>query len=219
MLPFGVACFYFCPKTEQMDKKTERIYREMGVIWEATEGLQAVREDEKKETIENKKKTITNLGSYWGFINEDGQIVVDIKYHSVWKFRNGLAKVRLDNKWGMVNVSGFEVIPIIYQTLHHGHDEMIQVQFANKWGYIDKTGGTVIEIKYDYVLFPFRTPFAWIKTAGKYGFINLQGKEIVTPQFDSVGQISPDGYVKTLKDGAYEMLNLRELDDMYKNIQ
>jgi WG containing repeat len=57
----------------------------------------------------------------------------------------------------------------------------------NHWGIIDKHGNWVIPAKYNYLgnygskLFPFTTP------ANKVGFLNLQGKVVIPPQWDSAG--------------------------------
>ena len=51
----------------------------------------------------------------WGFVNKNGNIVVEAKYDKVTEFNEyGFAGVRLDGKWGVVNSAGEEVLSPTY---------------------------------------------------------------------------------------------------------
>ena len=51
----------------------------------------------------------------WGFVNKNGNIVVEAKYDKVTEFNEyGFAGVRLDGKWGVVNSAGEEVLAPTY---------------------------------------------------------------------------------------------------------
>lgn len=180
------------------DNDKIRRYKVIETQWEPTEGLRAIEEVEYEEKTDKGKRTTTEQSRLWGFVDDNGELVIEVKYHCVWKFRDGVSKVRLGNKWGAINTSGQEVIPIKYQTLNFTSDGMVQIQFNGQWGCIRRDGTTVIEPKYDYI-FPFKGSFAGIKKNNKYGFVNLDGEEIIKPCFDEIGIISPDGSVNVRK--------------------
>lgn len=186
-----------------------RHYKVIETEWEPTEGLRALEEVEYEEKIEKGKRTTTEQSRRWGFVDDNGVLVIDIKYHCVWKFRDGLSKVRLNNSWGVIDTMGNVVVPIKYQTLHFTSDGMIQVQISGKWGFLDRSGSTVIDPQYDYI-FPFRESFAGIKINDKYGFVDIKGNEIISPQFDEIGLISPDGSVKVRIADTYKSINLKD---------
>ena len=51
------------------------------------------------------------LNDKWGFVNQKGEEVVELKYVKVYNFHEGLAQVMLNRKWGYVDTKGEEVVP------------------------------------------------------------------------------------------------------------
>lgn len=47
----------------------------------------------------------------WGFVDEQGVIMITYSFNEVRAFSEGLAGVRVDNKWGFINLGGELVIP------------------------------------------------------------------------------------------------------------
>ena len=50
-------------------------------------------------------------GGKWGFINTDGEVVIEPQYEKAGSFSNGLAAVCKDGKWGFINQDNEVVIP------------------------------------------------------------------------------------------------------------
>jgi len=178
-----------------MQKETVKCYKVIETEWEPTDGLRAIEEVEYEERLIRNERTTTERTRLWGFVDENGEISIEIKYHCVWKFRDGLSKVRLGNQWGVIDISGAEVIPVRYQALFSLPDGMIQVQLNGKWGYLNRRGETVINCRYDYI-FPFRNGFAGVKQDGKYGFINIGGEEVTGIEFDEIWLLASDKSVR-----------------------
>ena len=42
----------------------------------------------------------------WGFLNAEGDIVVEPQYDGVWPFSEGLAAVQVGAVWGFINAMG-----------------------------------------------------------------------------------------------------------------
>lgn len=163
-----------------MSKKEQiRNYKVLETQWDATEELAAVEEVEYEEKTECKQgrveAIITEKSRLWGFFNEnDGELVVPLMYHCVWKFNNGLSKVRLGNKWGLINRSNEVVVPIKYTMLYAIGNDLWQAQIGNKWGVIDSQNRIVVEIKWDWA-YPPKDGKVRVRQGEDYYILNLDG--------------------------------------------
>jgi hypothetical protein len=119
----------------------------------------------------------------WGFIDKTGREVISVKYDRVDTFRDGLARVKLNDNFGFIDKTGQEVIPIRYQRIEYFKEGLAHVKFSNKEGYIDKTGREVIPIRYDRVEF-FSEGLAAANLNDKYGFIDKTGREVIPIRYD-----------------------------------
>ena len=54
------------------------------------------------------------LNGQWGFVNQQGQVVIPLKYSYAWSFRKGLAVVELNGQYGVVDKTGKELLPCVY---------------------------------------------------------------------------------------------------------
>lgn len=55
------------------------------------------------------------LNNKWGFVDENGDEICEIKYDYVWYFENEFAYVRIGNKHGYINRQGIEVVECKYK--------------------------------------------------------------------------------------------------------
>ncbi|MBQ7132696.1 MAG: WG repeat-containing protein [Oscillospiraceae bacterium] len=53
-------------------------------------------------------------GDKWGFVDEEGDVVIDPEYSDAKSFSNGLAAVCIDGKWGFIDMDNNLVIPCQY---------------------------------------------------------------------------------------------------------
>ncbi|MGI6012478.1 MAG: WG repeat-containing protein [Ruminococcus sp.] len=59
----------------------------------------------------------------WGYINEDGELVLDFQYDDAQSFQNGFAAVCIDGKWGYIDEQGTVVIQPEFLMCSHISDE------------------------------------------------------------------------------------------------
>jgi hypothetical protein len=121
----------------------------------------------------------------YGFIDANGNIIIDVQFDSARQFHNGLAAVK-------VNGEEFnQYIPEIddYLTFKHG----------GQWGFIDTKGTFIIQPQYD-ILTPFVNGIGayckggilkkfgdtYISDNGKWGIISEEGKELIPPTYDFI---------------------------------
>ena len=85
----------------------------------------------------------------WGFVDYDGNIVIECIYDEVKPFCEGLAAVKVNGKWGYINDRGRVVIPIQYANADSFSEglaavNMVQDRLFKRYGFINKEGKLVI---------------------------------------------------------------------------
>ena len=83
----------------------------------------------------------------YGFVNAEGEYVIEPKFDSVNDFSsNGLAVVRVDDVYGYINVKGEYVIePRFKMALPFDDNGLAQIQTEKGYGYIDSNGEYIVE--------------------------------------------------------------------------
>lgn len=72
----------------------------------------------------------------WGFIDKNGDIVVEAQYDKVTEFNEyGFAAVKKDGKWGSIDVSGNEVIRPTYELKEESEPQFIGIYYQVKYGF------------------------------------------------------------------------------------
>lgn len=147
----------------------------------------------------------------WGFINENGEIILEPIHHEIGNFNCGWAKVN-DFPYGdccnYIDKDGNFLID--YTNTKFGYDFLTEVNdFCSNglarvrvgdgyvMGFIDTNADCPIEIKY-FDLGNFADgdlTYACI-FGEKYGFIDKKGNYIIEPQFDKAEDFDYNGYAK-----------------------
>ncbi len=125
----------------------------------------------------------------WGFINELSEIIIPPKYETVFKFTDGLAKVKHNTRWGFIDSNDKEVIPCVYDDAHD-FCEGVAIVKRNKtavsgrdtWGFVDKTGKEIMLPKY-WRIYDFSGGVAMVSN-GKCGYVDKTGEEVVPLMYE-----------------------------------
>ncbi len=91
---------------------------------------------------------VAKYNNKFGYLNEDGEMVIAIQYEKAQDFSDGLAAVAQDGKVGFINQEGKTVIPFEYENADSFVNDLAPVMKENKWGYINKKGEIVIPLQY-----------------------------------------------------------------------
>mgnify|MGYP001179585168 CR=1 FL=1 len=119
------------------------------------------------------------LNNKWGYINKNGELIIDYIFEEAYEFYEGLAAVKYKNKWGYINKMGNIVIPYKYDGASIFSEGLASVEINGKRGYIDKTGIEVIQFKYDkYSINEFKNGITEVYLNGSKILINKEGKEL-----------------------------------------
>ncbi len=138
----------------------------------------------------------------WGFCMPDKKIMIECVYDWAYPFIGGIAIVKLKDTWKFIDKKGNEIIPSHYDSISKFLEKMIPDKKLNNE--IDKKQIEAGNPKYDEV-HCYSENLAHFKLNGKYGFIDLNGKEIINCKYDfaypfaeGLGQIKIDeqfGYI------------------------
>jgi len=107
----------------------------------------------------------------WGFINQNGDLVIPIVYDSVATFSNGLAAVKQGNLWGYIDESGTEVIKPKFEKQGWFSTDYAIVNEKNKYGLINMHGDFEFFPHFDFIGVQRNTDFVVVKLNGKSGII------------------------------------------------
>ena len=141
-------------------------------------------------------------GQKLGFINRSGAVVVTPKYDGVGEVHEGRIAVHAGSLGGYIDLAGKVVIEPKYEGTSSFHDSRAVVRVGDKYSLIDPSGKSIADIPYR-VLGEFHQGLLRVSTnklvdaAGKKlptktGFVDLQGKVVIAPQFVSASEFPDD---------------------------
>ena len=133
------------------------------------------------------------LNGQYGFVDQQGNVVIPLKYDMAGGFHGGLARVQLKRKYGFIDQQGNVVVPLKYDYAGNFHEGLASVSglVSRPWpertegvthitygksGFIDKEGKQVIPLIYDDAG-GFEEGLAKVELDDKVGFIDKEGNE------------------------------------------
>lgn len=151
---------------------------------------------------------ISDSGVYKSsYIDKEGKEVISLKYDNAKKviggrFKEGLARINIDDKYGYIDKSGKMIIEPIYDVAEEFSEGRALVAINGKFGYIDTKGKEVIPLNYDYVddeevyydydwIYRFSEGLAAVSVKGedgkyKWKYIDKSGKDIIYTDYKKV---------------------------------
>ncbi len=183
---------------------------------------------------ENSMFVICNDQKKYGYIDENGKVIVQPIYSNAFEFSDGLGSVRYKGLDGFVNKTGKLVIKNQFYAAVGFHEGYCEVNNGKEvFGYISKQGKYVVKPQFEWSLnSDFSDGLACVKPVGSdtiysLGYIDTTGKMVIKPKFDvaskfteglaavrgssiyKFGYINKKGdfVIETKFDWAYEFVN------------
>lgn len=130
----------------------------------------------------------------WGFIDTLGQLNSKFKYDYVSNYSNGRAMIRKDGQWGMLDAEGNEVLAPAYDNLNFLPNANKKLFFIARnqqlYGAIDSNAKIAVPVQYAQVRTYHNDRIAVKNTAGRWGFVDRNAKEIINTQYRVVKDFS-----------------------------
>jgi hypothetical protein len=132
---------------------------------------------------------IMNEKDLYGFMDEEGRVVVDFAFEEVNDFHEGLAAVMKNSRYGVITTNGEVAVEFVYDLISDFQAGHAIVKIEDKFGLIDRNGKTVIPSVYEDLQFIFADLLLFLED-GQYGVMNVQGQRIISPKFQEFLPIS-----------------------------
>ena len=155
-----------------------------------------------------------NENERYGFINKEGQQVIDFMYESTGIFKEGFAVVTIDSKCGAIDKSGKIIVENKYDWLNDFQEGRAFFYKDDLWGIVDSKGNEIVEASFEedennsehYIQQNFSEGFAVISQNNKYGYIDREGKIATDVIFDYASSFN-EGIILVRKNNKWYMLN------------
>jgi len=141
---------------------------------------------------------IIHYNDHFGFINQDGKVVIDVKYKDASAFSEGLASVRLNGMYGYVNYSGEFVIKSSFDYALRFNNGLAKVFVDGNPAIINKAGEFFVEPGTFPEIQNFSDGVAIVKSHNElYGGINLKGELVIDTMYRDIRPFSCNRAVVT----------------------
>lgn len=134
---------------------------------------------------------VAKEGEY-GAINRTGRFVVGPKYAQARPFNDGVAWVQKGGKWGAIDTLGRVLQSPTFGGIYETHGPYAILRVQDLWGLADARNGVLLPLKYEQVVFnAWGRPecFFKFKKAQKWGLVNGEGRILVRPVYDRIGNL------------------------------
>ncbi|MEO0469899.1 MAG: WG repeat-containing protein, partial [Bacteroidota bacterium] len=133
---------------------------------------------------------VEKIRGTWGIMTRGGKWRVNPKFDYMLDWQDELAFVRSNTKWGVIDRKGRELVKPLYDTLQP-LPGMAERMFAfgrsqNKYAIVDERGKLLFISEMDLVERPVNGAIR-AKKNGKWGFLDVTGKEIVPFRYANAG--------------------------------
>lgn len=132
------------------------------------------------------------LNGEWGYIDNNGSIVIPPQFETARDFSNGYAAVRSNQSWGFINESTKQltVQPSFNIVGNFNENGLTQAQaLGEPYGFINTSGEFAIPAQYDLAL-EFSESRAAVRVDGQWGFIDETGNMIIETTFSDARSFS-----------------------------
>jgi hypothetical protein len=160
-----------------------------------------------RQSLRNQKVEISY--GKWGFINNDGSIVVEPKFDFVYQFYKGAAIAKYKGKWGVINTKGeFLIKPEYYKVERIERDGQVFFYVYKpqpRFGIIDTSGRTLLYPEYHRARNFVEDRLA-VKTKKGWTFLDKNLMPICNANFDEVRDFS-NGLAAVMQNRKWGYIN------------
>ena len=167
--------------------------------------------DEIKALKGTKSNLLVKKAGNVGLVNEKGQTIIPVQYKEIKTLKEGYKNeyivVNENNQYGLVSTSGNILIEPKYEDIKYlNSSTLFAVKESGVWKLINtEDGQIIIDGGYDDIK-EAKTDSITIVKNGKYGVINTNKEEKITPTYEELKYAFSIYYIAK-KDGKYGIIN------------
>ncbi|MBI3510705.1 MAG: WG repeat-containing protein [Bacteroidetes bacterium] len=112
----------------------------------------------------------------YGYINENGDMLIDAKYENAWSFIRGCAVVKENGKYGLINKEGNYIVKNEYDSMIPFSSSCIIIEKNKAFGFMENgTGKILITPQYEKVFY-YTDNLCVVQKGKALGIVNNKGK-------------------------------------------
>jgi hypothetical protein len=123
-----------------------------------------------------------NVNNWWGYMNQEGRLVVFPRYDWADSYYDGLARAVVSGKTGFIKGNGHWVHEPVYVYADRFSEGRAIVGDGKHFGFIEKSGKTLVQVRLDGAL-RFNEGVAVVMKDGLCGYINVAGDMVIPFRF------------------------------------
>ncbi|SMF83671.1 WG containing repeat-containing protein [Paenibacillus uliginis N3/975] len=155
----------------------------------------------------------TTEGMKWGYINNRGKMEIRSLYDDARDFQeNGLAIVGVNGKYGIIDISTNYVVQPVYNMISPFSERRAIVIDGQGFKLIDETGTVLTKRAYPFIanMQDGRSVFNVTNVGNggtsRYGYLNSQGNEVISAQYEEANDFENGRAVVKIKDNEYALI-------------
>ncbi len=137
---------------------------------------------------------------FYGVLSLQNKEIIAPIYEDI-RFDTNLVIVKQNGKWGLFNSTGKQLLLCEYSVLNsYSKNKVLMAEKGNQYGYIDQTGKWLFEkVKSVFTLYGCYEGMISCKVNNKYGYLDLQGNEVIITRYDNAMNFESVGLAKVGK--------------------
>lgn len=136
---------------------------------------------------------VVKKGEKYGIIDKEGKQLVPLDYDYMWMSDNGThTVVAKGDKYGVIDKEGKIVLPLNYDYIEMFDTGTLALNQGGKYVLAESTGKPINKKLYDSIE-KIGSCYK-VELSGKYGILNENGIEVVTPKYDYMSTINGSVY-------------------------
>jgi hypothetical protein len=154
----------------------------------------------------------TTEGNKWGYINRRGEWVLRPQYEYAADFQdNGYAVVQINGHSGIIDPAGKYVVPPKFDSISPYSEGRAIVIDEQGFKVLDQDGRIITGTAYGYIA-AYRdgravfTPVSGQVGEQRYGYLDLQGTEVIPARYENAADFQDDKAIVKLKEKEYALI-------------
>ena len=147
---------------------------------------------------------IPNENGTWGYINQEGEWIIQPSFEAASLFHEGIASVKQYGKWGFVNRKGEWVIQPEFEITSHFEHGFAKAKKESQWYIFNPGGESLSQVSFDPLISPEGLIF--FEEDGYFGVVDVYGNEVIPAQFIK-GDFFRNGYAAVEDSQGYSWID------------